>query len=311
MLAVMVLKEQGLDLLGVSFATPFFGPEPGIEAGVKTGIPVRAVDIGERHLAMLKNPRYGYGSQMNPCIDCHALMLRVAGEMMEEEGADFLFTGEVLGQRPMSQRRDALRSVEKTSGVEGRILRPLSALLLPETLVEREGLVIRERLLDIKGQGRKRQMALAARYGIEDYPQPGGGCMLTKEGFANRLRHLLAVFPESTTREVELLKWGRQFFLTGGSRLVVGRNRKDNGVLLDLARPDDVVLDIPGFRGPVALVAATELVESDLPAAAAVLVSYCDAALGQAVAVRWNHNGREGNMETVKGTRDNEIATMI
>ena len=128
---------------------------------------------------------------MNPCIDCHGLMLREAAKLMEAEGAQFLFTGEVLGQRPMSQRRDSLRSVEKLSGLLGRILRPLSAKLLPATIVEEQGLVDRSMLLDIQGRSRRRQKELAQKYGLTGYPQPGGGCMLTNEGFSNRVRELL------------------------------------------------------------------------------------------------------------------------
>ena len=152
---------QGVEVIGVTCATFFFGADPGIQAGGTLGIPVQVLDIGEKHLEMLKKPVYGYGRWMNPCIDCHALMLQEAGRFMEEQGADFLFTGEVLGQRPMSQRRDALKNVENLAGYPGRILRPLSARLLAPTIPESEGLIDRERLLDIQGRSRKRQMALA------------------------------------------------------------------------------------------------------------------------------------------------------
>lgn len=303
-LAVKVLQEQDLELLGVTFVTPFFGPEPGLKAGRLAGIPVRAVDIGAVHLEMLKNPRYGYGSNMNPCIDCHGLMLREAARILEEENADFLFTGEVLGQRPMSQRRDALNSVEKLSGLSGRILRPLSAKLLEPTLVEREGLVDREKLLDIHGRGRKRQMELAARYGIKDYPQPGGGCMLTKEGFSRKLRELLATHPEAGVREVELLKCGRHFRLPGGSILSLGRSKGDNDRLLRLASDRDAVLKVPSHPGPVGILFGGEGIQRDLQTAARIVTAYSDVGEGEKVDVLWRRGGQEARLAVVNTGRE-------
>ncbi|SMC24589.1 tRNA U34 2-thiouridine synthase MnmA/TrmU, contains the PP-loop ATPase domain [Desulfacinum hydrothermale DSM 13146] len=298
-LAVKVLQEQDLELVGITFVTPFFGPGPGLKAGRMAGISVRAVDIGQVHLEMLKNPRYGYGSNMNPCIDCHGLMLREATRILEEEGADFLFTGEVLGQRPMSQRRDALNAVEKLSGLSGRILRPLSAKLLAPTLVEQEGLVDRERLLDIHGRGRKRQMELAARYGITDYSQPGGGCMLTKEGFSRKLRELLATLPEAGVREVELLKCGRHFRLPGGSILSLGRSKADNDRLHRLASQRDVILKVPSHPGPTGVLFGGEGIPRDLQTAAHIVTAYSDVGEGEKVDVVWKKGTEKGTL-TVK-----------
>jgi len=165
-LAVKVIQEQDIDVLGITFVTPFFGAKKSIEAAKRIGLPLLTLNITEEHLVMLKAPKYGYGRNMNPCIDCHALMLKIAGEKMEELGADFLFTGEVLGQRPMSQGKQSLHVVAKNSGYNGYVLRPLSATLLPETIPETEGKVNRKRLLDIQGRGRKRQMEMAKNYGI-------------------------------------------------------------------------------------------------------------------------------------------------
>lgn len=293
-LAVKVLLAQGVEVIGVTFLTPFFGADPGIEVGGKAGIEVLAVDISEKHFEMLKNPRYGYGSQMNPCIDCHGLMLAEAGKIMEREGADFLFTGEVLGQRPMSQRRDSLRSVEKLSGYPGRILRPLSARLLPPTMAEEEGLVDRERLLDIQGRSRKRQVALARDFAITDYPQPGGGCMLTKEGFGNRLRELFRSYPESTASDGEILKWGRAFLLPGKSICVVGRQKSDNHRLESLARDGDVLLRAMDLPGPTCLILSAANVLRDMEPAAQLAASYSDAPADAAVRVRWKHRDRTG-----------------
>lgn len=298
-LAVKVLQEQPLELIGITFCTPFFGPEPGLRAGRIAGIPTRAVDIGAVFLEMLKKPAHGYGRHMNPCIDCHGLMLREAAKILAAEGADFLFTGEVVGQRPMSQRRAAMRTVEKMSGLSGRILRPLSAKLLEPTLVELEGIVDREKLLDLHGRGRKRQMELAVHYGILDIPQPGGGCMLTKEGFARKVKELLAVLPEADTGDVEWLKWGRHFRLGGSCLLAVGRSKGENERLTAMARPEDVVLRVPSHPGPTGVLFGTGKKRAHFYAAAMIVTAYSDVALGERVAVHWKQGGRYGRI-TVK-----------
>lgn len=289
-LAVKVLQDQQLDLVALTFATPFFGPAEGMAAGGIAGIPTRSVDISEVHLEMLKNPRYGYGSHMNPCIDCHGLMLREAAKIMNAEGADFIFTGEVLGQRPMSQRRDSLRSVEKLSGLSGRILRPLSAKLLPPTRVEEEGLVDRTMLLDIRGRSRKPQVELARKYGLKDYPQPGGGCMLTNEGFANRLRKLLDIIPGATVTDVEIIKWGRAFLLPGNAICMVGRKESENLRLEALARAQDIVLRSSDHPGPTCVILAPEG-PFDLETASSLAASYCNVPQGSQVNIEWSRGG--------------------
>lgn len=183
MLAARLLLDQGIEVLGMTFVTPFFGPEKAQRAAEQLGIPLEVMDITVEHFRILKAPRYGYGKGMNPCIDCHALMIRKAGKCVENGRADFVFTGEVLGQRPFSQTKPSLRAVEKESGFAGRVVRPLSALLLPETFPEKEGWLDRSRLLDLRGRSRKRQMALAELYGLRDYPTPAGGCLLTTPFF--------------------------------------------------------------------------------------------------------------------------------
>lgn len=295
-LAVKVLQRQDLKLTGVTFVTPFFGPKAGLAAGRSAGIEVEAIDIGAVHLAMVKQPRYGYGSQMNPCIDCHALMLNVAGRMMERLGADFLFTGEVLGQRPMSQRRDSLRSVENLSGYPDRILRPLSARHLAPTRVEREGLVDRSLLLNLHGRGRKPQMELAAEFGIRDYPQPGGGCLLTIGGFAERLRALLALHPEAGPVDAEFLKWGRVFRTRPGGLALVGRNQRENEKLESLVRPQDTFLHAPKVRSPSAVLLGFSDAVKDLHLTALVLAAYSDAPLGAKIRIHWRQGARSGEL---------------
>ncbi len=306
MLAVKVLQEQQVELLAITFVTPFFGPSQGIAAGKKAEIETRALDISEVHFEMLKNPRYGYGSQLNPCIDCHGLMLREAGKLMEAEGADFLFTGEVLGQRPMSQRRDSLRSVEKLSGLTGRILRPLSAKLLPFTAVEEQGLVDRNMLLDIHGRSRRRQKELAQKYRLTEYPQPGGGCMLTSEGFSNRLRKLLGARPGATVEDVEIIKWGRAFMLPGKTICMVGRQQSENSKLESVVRAQDILLRPANYPGPTCLLLAPDG-PFDIEGASALSATYSDAPEQAQVDIKWWVGGPTRGSET--GTCRTEAKT--
>lgn len=303
-LAVKVLQAQDVDVICITFATMFFDGGPGLHAGRMLGLPVQVLDISRTHLEMLKNPVFGYGRQMNPCIDCHALMLREAGRFMEERGADFLFTGEVLGQRPMSQRRDALGSVENLAGYPGRILRPLSARLLPPTLAELEGLIDREGLLDIQGRSRKRQMALAEFYGIKEYPQPGGGCILTKEGFGRKLGKLLELFPRAGAREVELLKWGRHFILPEGSMCIVGRNQGDNNRLETLAANSDFLLRSVDHPGPVGLLLTSAAEGQDPQLAMGVIIAYSDAPVLERARVEWRRGEQGGISSLVNPGKD-------
>jgi len=272
-LAALTLKRQGVEVTCVSFVTPFFGAGKARKAAEQMGVPLLVRDISEVHLAMLKNPVYGYGKNMNPCIDCHAMMFRLAGDIMQQEGFDFLFSGEVLGQRPMSQNLTALHTVSKHSGLKGRILRPLSAKLLPMTPMEEEGLVDREQLLDIQGRSRKRQEALAREWGLEDYPSSGGGCLLTEKSFSGRLRDLLEKNPEATVVDVELLKVGRQFRLSPMVKLAMGRNQSDNERIKNLQRPADAVLRCADFSGPLGLVSG-RFDDEQLHQAAALVASY-------------------------------------
>ena len=272
-LAAMTLMRQGIEVTGISFVTPFFNAEKARRAAEIIGHPLIIEDIGDIHLEMVKNPQYGYGRNMNPCIDCHALMFRLAGEKMARGGFDFLFSGEVLGQRPMSQNANALRSVAKLSGFPDRVLRPLSAKLLAITPMEESGLVAREQLLDIQGRSRKRQQALATAWGYHDYPPSAGGCLLTEEGFSNQLRDLLDHNPQAAVSDVELLKFGRQFRLSADAKLVVGRNQTDNDSLQMLASPGQIRLRCSSFSGPLGVFCG-QPDPTPLHKAAAIVASY-------------------------------------
>lgn len=210
----------------------------------------RLHDPGESFLELVKAPRYGYGRNANPCLDCRLMAFNAGRELMEELGADFVFSGEVVGERPMSQRREAMDLLERESGLRGRLLRPLSARLLPETEVERRGLIDRDRLLSLRGRGRKPQLELARCFGITDFPTPAGGCLLTDPGYALRVREALG-HDELETADFELLRWGRHFRLPGGTKLVLGRNKDDNDGLRAAARPGDTLLttDYPAPLG--------------------------------------------------------------
>jgi tRNA U34 2-thiouridine synthase MnmA/TrmU len=274
MLSGLVLKNQGIEVTWVSFETPFFTSEKAVNASAVCDIPLITKDITRPYLDMMQTPKAGFGKNMNPCMDCHALMFETAGEMMQEMGVDFLFSGEVLGQRPKSQTKNALQYVEKNSRFKGFILRPLSALCLPETSMETSGLVDRSQLLDINGRSRKRQMALARDLGITEYPAPAGGCLLTDPGFSNRLKDLFYVQKTREVRQIHLLKYGRHFRLTDVCKLVIGRSKTDNDNILAWANPAaDVLLNHAWLPGPTALLTG-RFTKAEIEKAAAMTAAY-------------------------------------
>lgn len=252
-LAVCVLKRQGVAVEAVTFDSPFFAVGKARAAAEQLGVHLHVVPFSRDILDLLNHAPHGYGKCMNPCVDCHAAMLRRAGELMTELGYDFLGTGEVLNQRPMSQNRRSLEVVAQESGYGDLVVRPLSAQLLPETRPEREGWVDRERLLDIQGRGRRRQMALAEEYGIRDYPTPAGGCRLTEPNYCRRLQDLKGHEGLVSERSLTLLRYGRHFRLDDRTKLIVGRNEADNAYLEGTAELYDIILRTDGVRGPTAV----------------------------------------------------------
>ncbi len=273
-LAPCVLREQGIEVEGLTFSTPFFGPANAKKGCEQIGIPLNVMDISKEHLELVKKPPRGYGKNMNPCIDCHAMMVKKAGEFMLEKGFDFIATGEVLNERPMSQNKDSLGVVAKESGFADYLLRPLSAKLLPATLPERDGRVNRDRLLAIEGRSRRPQMALAKKYGIKEYVQPSGGCLLTDPAFSARLKDLFLSRPLATIEDVNLLKLGRHFRLSSGARVIVGRNKKDNELLIASRRAGFTMFVSDVVPGPAVLTDAT-LVE-DIETASVMCASFAD-----------------------------------
>lgn len=274
-LAVVLLQEQGIEVHPVFFSTPYIYPDRALEFAAKNGLQLDVLEISEEHLQMMKAPRYGFGKNFNPCIDCHGLMFAQAAALLPRYGANFLVSGEVLGQRPMSQRRDALQSVGKLSGHADLIVRPLSQKLLPDTLPIREGWVDKELLLDISGRGRQRQMELAQKYKLQ-YPGPGGGCLLTDPSFSHRLRELINHAQESHA-QIALLRWGRHFRLSPTLKLIVGRHKADNERLYEQNFPG-LWLRLRDFEGPLGLLTDAQASSEQIALAASILLSYANKA---------------------------------
>lgn len=282
-LAVRVLQRAGAEVEGVTFATPFFSPDAAKKAAAALGIKLHVIDFTDDEIALIENPPHGFGGAMNPCIDCHATMIRRAGELMTRLGYDFVATGEVMGQRPMSQNKQSLGVVEKSSGLKGRLVRPLSAKLLEPTIPELEGRLDREALLDISGRSRERQIKLAAEFGITDYPSPAGGCKLTEDGFGRKLKDLLDHEGLRNRRLVELLLIARRFRLPDGSGVILGRDMNDNAVLKGESANGTIVAPV-NCPGPTALIPAVKS-EGDLNLAAELVCAYskCDRLEGDIV----------------------------
>jgi tRNA U34 2-thiouridine synthase MnmA/TrmU len=273
-LTVKLLQKQGIEITGLTFVSYFFDSTLAEKAAKQLKIKLKIIDFSDEHLTLIKNPRYGYGKAMNPCIDCHLLMLKKAKEIMKKEKFDFVATGEVLGERPMSQNKQALDLIEKESTLKGYLLRPLSAKLLEPTIPEKKGLVDRDKLLDIVGRSRKKQLALAKKWGIKEYPTPAGGCLLTDLQFGQRLRELFDRWPDCQGNDVKLLKLGRHFWVKD-NKIVVGRNKEENEQIKKLARKGDILIEPKDFPGPTILIRSKKkiLVES-LTKAKELMIKY-------------------------------------
>lgn len=280
MLAAGLIRSQGIDVLGLFFETPFFSSEKAVISARSINLPLKIIDVSRDHLEIVKNPKYGYGKNMNPCIDCHAFMFRIAGEMLEKEHAGFVISGEVLGQRPMSQNKKSLSIIAEESRLNGLLLRPLSAKCLSKTIPEEKRWIDIDLLMDIKGRSRKPQMELASKMGIFEYPAPAGGCLLTEMVFSRRLKDLLDFKANPELREIELLKHGRHFRISNETKLVVGRNKEENEIITALAGKEDQILSAIFFPGPSVLLSGSPSEES-LKLAASITASYGDSKNGE------------------------------
>lgn len=253
LLAGKVLEEQGVEIVGLTFESVFFDASRAVVAAEKLSWPLILAEITEEQIRIVEQPRYGYGRHLNPCIDCHGQMVKLAAELLPRYEADFISTGEVLGERPMSQNRQALELVEKSGEARGLVLRPLSARLLPPTRPEELGLVNRQQLLDLSGRCRQRQIELARYYGLTDYPAPAGGCLLTDAVFAEKLKKLRDWRGEWRREDIDLIKLGRVFFEDEGL-IIVGRDEEENKKLENTALASDLLLTLPDFKGPLTVV---------------------------------------------------------
>jgi tRNA-specific 2-thiouridylase len=259
MLAVRILEEQGFEIEALNVRTIFECCHTrAAQAAAHLGVRLTVLSVGDDYLDVIRHPAYGYGRGVNPCIDCRAYMCRMAKQFMEQIDACVVVTGEVLGQRPMSQLRWQVEAIERKSGLEGRLLRPLSGKLLPPTIPEREGFVDREKLYDFNGRGRRKLIALARQLGIREIPQPSTGCALTEVTFAPRVRDLMEFHPSATRWDFELLNVGRYVRLDGQTRIVVGRNQEENALMeahfQQANASEAAMLDPEGFAGPNVLV---------------------------------------------------------
>ncbi|ADY72821.1 protein of unknown function DUF814 [Desulfurobacterium thermolithotrophum DSM 11699] len=299
-IAAKLLKDLGFEVIGVHITSPFFQKnlEDLKNLAKELGINLEFIEAGDDYLEMLKNPVYGYGKNINPCIDCKAYMLRKIKELAK---GNIIATGEVLGQRPMSQHLDAFRKIEKLSGLKGKVLRPLSAKLLPQTVYEEEGIVKKEELLDLKGRSRKRypEILEKLKINLENLPTPAGGCLLTEPIYAKKVKDLMA-HDELTWENVKLLKIGRHFRI-GDCKLIIGRNREENRFLRKHKKEEDCVLWTPSIPGPTALLRCKKTPESSfLKIAAEIVARYSDAKDRPSVEVAVEKNDKLIDRLTVK-----------
>ncbi|MDN5354325.1 MAG: tRNA-uridine 2-sulfurtransferase [Candidatus Cloacimonadota bacterium] len=281
-LSVKYMEKLGYEVIPVFFETPFFTAKNALEAAAAVGIDLHVHDISQEHMQMLLNPRYGYGKNMNPCIDCHGLMFAKAAQLLEEYDAAFLISGEVLGQRPMSQRFDAMNAVRNASKVKDIIIRPLSQKLLPDTKPIRAGWVDKEKMLALQGRGRSKQIEMAKEWGIHGYQSPGGGCLLTDKVFSKRLKDLIQN-QQYNLRNIQFLKVGRHFRLTENCKLIVGKTSADNKRLSDMVE-DEVVLKTKEYPGPLGVLQFNKYPDdNEIELAASILLDYNNKAAEKAI----------------------------
>lgn len=299
-LAVKVMLEQGIQVEALNFTSPFCtctGKNAGckseaIRVAEELDIPIKVMNKGLEYLEIVRKPKHGYGKGMNPCIDCRIFLLRKAKEYMAESGADFVITGEVLGQRPMSQRRDTLRLIERESGLEGLLLRPLSAGHFAPTVPEQEGWVDRAKLPSIQGRSRKEQMQLAEELDIKNYPCPAGGCLLTELSFISKIKDVFNHTEVLKVRDFQILKVGRHFRIGKGTKVIIGRNEAENQVLEKLLQPDEAAIRWIEGSGPMGIVTGDQD-DSLLEIAGKILLRYTKAEHGKQCSIKAIYRNEE------------------
>ena len=316
-LAVRMMQEQGFEVSAVAIKTPFCDFDCGRGCGFEIreraddlNVNLKTVYLGDEYIEMLKHPKYGIGAGFNPCIDCRAMMFNAAKKHMDEIGAEFIISGEVLGQRPMSQHGPALRTIEKESGLVGKIVRPLSAALLPETDPEKNGLIKRENLGMIKGRTRRAQLDMAKKYGIENPPNAGGGCLLTDPTFGLRAKDLFAHTETPTINDIDLLKIGRHFRFDEQTKFVVGRNKDENEMIKAIALPGDILFHARDHMGPVSILRGKNA-DAHVKFASSITLRYSDAPKGEQASVIINKDNIQKEIITQHAEEESYIKFRI
>jgi len=297
-IALYSLVSMGVDVVVLNFDIPFCGTGSNNKVYLsiadntrRLGVKVLTVGADEGYLQILKDPKHGYGRSVNPCVDCRIYMLKYAKKVMDQEGADFIATGEVVGQRPFSQNVQRLMAIDKEAGVEGLVVRPLSGKLLPETIPEKKGMVKREAMFDLQGRGRRAQMKLAEQFGVEVYPTPAGGCLLTESAFGRRFRDLKKYSQDFGLKEVLLLRFGRHFRLDEKHKIILCRNEAENYTVMNLVSEEDVLFEALTYKGPLGVYFG-DFSSSSMELAASHIVAYSKAPKDVPVKVRfWNKKG--------------------
>ncbi|MCX7914123.1 MAG: hypothetical protein N2511_06015 [Thermodesulfovibrionales bacterium] len=303
-LAILTALKQGIEVKAVKFLTPFneniksryFSLEKG-DYDRNLNIELFTLPIDEQFIELIQRPKYGFGKNMNPCIDCKILMLKEAKKIMDNEGYDFIITGEVLQQRPMSQRRDILSLIDKEASVKGYVVRPLSAKLLKPTIPEESGKIDREKLFDFSGRSRKPQLKLAKDFGLKEYAQPAGGCLLTDPLYSQKLKDLLNFSPNGLSiNDIKLLQVGRHFRVKD-CKIIVGRDRIDNHIIESLALPEDMILWVKDYNSPLTLIRCLSITEEVLQVAASLCIRYSAAKKLSSATVVFKRKGSEGGYQ--------------
>ena len=303
-LAILLILKQNVEVTALTFMTHFgcdlgdrsscgSNPYPTAE---KYGFNVKLMHLGQKFVDIVVNPQHGRGANMNVCVDCRILMLKEAAAYADMIGADFVITGEVMGQRPFSQVKSKMELVLRQSGLEGRLLRPLSAKLLPPTVAEKSGLIDRTKLEGIMGRSRKRQIELAQEFGLDDYPSPASGCLLTDSNYSNRLRDLIAHTERLSFNDLNLLRVGRHFRLNDSSKLIVGKNEADNRSIMGQCQPYHFKLEAPDVGSPVSLLIGTPD-KSAIELAARITARYSSGREDQIVRVQVDHDHESYSLE--------------
>ncbi|EJO5346203.1 tRNA 4-thiouridine(8) synthase ThiI [Clostridium botulinum] len=310
-LAAKLIKDQGIEVIGICFKSYFFNEKNAERMTKQIGIPLEVVDFSKEHLEMVKNPKHGYGKNINPCIDCHAMMMKYSGELLEKFNADFIITGEVLNQRPMSQNKAALNIVKKESGYKDKILRPLCAKNLPPTEMEIQNLVDREKLLKISGRSRKIQMELAEKWEIKDYPSAAGGCKLTEPNYAKRLKDLLENKENPEEKDLELLRYGRHFRISENCKIVSSRTKDEGDIITEYLNSNDYMFLACDYNGSIVIIVG-QPGEDDIKLAGEITARYSKGKDEEKIKVKYGKfNTDLNNLIEVKSACDDYLKKFI